>query len=83
MQVTAIGEILMTFTVGCSYLFGISGSLGMMVFASKFPLSTRIADLRLCPERFLGLNGYQVWMLSWAFILAGMLIQLIAFLTRE
>ena len=63
------------------YLFIIVGSIGMICFATKFPLSTRIKDLESSPERLLRyLNGYQVWVWSWILILAGSLIQLIMIL---
>ena len=61
-----------------SYLLVIVGSVGMIVFGSKFPFATGIAQLKDTPERFLGLNGYQVWVYSWIAILLGTAGQLIA-----
>jgi hypothetical protein len=43
-----------------SYLMIIPGSLGMMIFATKFSFSSRINDLELTQERFIRLNGYQL-----------------------
>lgn len=56
------------------FLFIVLGSLGMIGFATKFPFSTRIKDLKRHPARWLGLNGYHVWKWSWIFILLGSLI---------
>jgi len=52
------------------------GSVGMILFASKFPFTTAIWELKHAKERFLFLNGYYLWNLSWFFIIAGSLIQL-------
>jgi len=52
------------------------GSIGMILFASKFPFTTAIWELKHTKERVLFLNGYYVWVLSWFFIIAGALIQL-------
>lgn len=62
-----------------SYGVVIIGSIGMICFATKFPLSGRIKDLELesVSARFLGLNGYQVWKWSWILILAGSAIRII------
>lgn len=62
-----------------SYLSIICGSMGMMFFATKFPFSTNIKQLKFAPERFLGLDGYQVWWLSWLLIIVGTFIQLLDF----
>ena len=61
-----------------SYALVIAGSSGMLVFAFKFPFATGIAQLKDTPERFLGLNGYQVWVYSWIAILLGTAGQLSA-----
>jgi len=64
-----------------SYILIITGSLGMMVFATKFSFSTRIKDLELTEEeRYLTLNGFQVWKYSWISIIVGTVIQLIYFI---
>lgn len=63
--------------VTASYLLVVIGSAGMVLFATRFPFSTRIQDLRLVPERALGLNGHQVWKYGWVCIIAGTLGQLI------
>jgi hypothetical protein len=60
-----------------SYLLIILGSLGMMFFATRFPLSSRIKDLEYAQERFVGLNGFQIWKYSWIAIIIGTIIQLI------
>jgi hypothetical protein len=53
-----------------SYLLVLGGSWGMMQFVRKFPFSANLRDVALTFERWLGLNGYQVWKSSWgAFIL--------------
>ncbi len=59
-----------------SYVFIILGSIGMIIFATKFPFSTSIKDLRIKGEKFIGLNGCQVWIWSWILIIAGTFIQL-------
>lgn len=61
-----------------SYALMIVGSAGMIVFASRFPHATGIKELKEASERFLGLNGYQVWVWSWAAILIGTCGQIIA-----
>ncbi len=63
--------------VAMSYWAVIGGCIGMIVFAQVFPASTNIRDLRLASERFLRLNGYQVWLVSWSLIAAGTAIQFI------
>ena len=60
-----------------SYISIICGSVGMMVFVTKFPFSTCIQDLSDTEERVFGLNGHQVWRLSWSLIILGTIIQLI------
>jgi hypothetical protein len=65
--------------ISLSYLAIIFGSIGMIFFATKFPFSTSIRDLKLVTERFLGLNGYIVWWLSWSLIIVGTGMQLIDF----
>ncbi len=64
------------FTV--SYLLVIVGSSGMVVFAIRFPLASSIWELKHAKERFLRLNGYQVWVFSWFAILFGTVGQIIA-----
>ena len=59
-----------------SYALVAVGSLAMIAFATRFPLSSRIRDLELAPERFWGLNGYQVWKYGWSGIVVGTLGQL-------
>jgi hypothetical protein len=60
-----------------SYLLIVLGSIGMILFITKFPVSTRIKDLELTPTRIFSLNGYQVWKLSWLLIILGSLFQLL------
>jgi len=64
------------FTV--SYAFVIVGCGGMIAFASKFPLVSAIWELKHHKERFLGLNGYQIWVWSWVAILFGTVGQILA-----
>ncbi len=61
-----------------SYLLVIAGSVGMVLFATKFPFSTTIKDLELAPERLCGFNGHQVWKYSWGAIILGTVGQLLA-----
>jgi hypothetical protein len=64
------------FTV--SYTLVILGSGGMIAFACKFPHFTGIWELKHTQERFLWLNGYQVWVYSWLAILLGTVGQIVA-----
>lgn len=57
-------------------VFVVIGSIGMLIFASKFPFTTAIWELKNAKERFLFLNGYYLWNISWGFIIAGSIIQL-------
>lgn len=66
-----------------SYLLIIAGSTGMIIFATGFPLSSKIGDLCLSSERFLELHGYGVWMLSWVLIITGTVLQMIDYFTRH
>jgi hypothetical protein len=66
-----------------SYLFVIAGSGGMIAFGRKFPLARAIWQLKDTPERFIGLNGYQVWLYSWIAILIGTAGQLLAALCQS
>jgi len=62
-----------------SYFLVIVGSGGMIVFACKFPLAGGgIWQLKHASERFLWLNGYQVWVFSWFAILLGTAGQILA-----
>lgn len=61
-----------------SYLLVIVGSGGMIVFAVRFPFASGIWELKHAKERFLRLNGYQVWVYSWFAILLGTVGQIIA-----
>lgn len=65
-----------------SYMLIILGSIGLILFATKFSFSTRTADLKYANERLLSLNGYQVWKYSWAIIIAGNIIQLVIVLVK-
>jgi len=60
-----------------SYILIILGSIGMILFATKFPFSTRIQDLTFSKVKYMGLNGYHFWVVSWFSIIIGTLIQLI------
>ena len=65
--------------VSLSFISIILGAIGMMIFATRFTFSTRIKDLQLVEEKIFGLDGYQVWTISWIFIICGTFIQLIHF----
>jgi hypothetical protein len=67
------GKILL---MGC-YVLVMAGSIGMFVFASWFPFSTRIKDLKDMHKGPWGLNGYYVWMGAWGAILVGTFGQMI------
>jgi len=56
------------------------GSIGMIIFAMKFPFSTNLSDLKYdqTAYKFLGkVNGYYFWLASWYLILLGAVFQLI------
>jgi hypothetical protein len=59
------------------YVLAIVESVGMIVFATRFPFSTSLKDLKLVRERFGPFNGYSVWVGSWALIIAGGILQLV------
>ena len=63
-----------------SYFFIICGSIGMVIIVTKFPFSSNLGDLSLTKDRFLGLNGKQVWILSWILIIAGTVFQLLLYI---
>jgi hypothetical protein len=58
-----------------SFLLALIGSLGMIVFAVRFPFSTNLHDLKLTEQRFLRLDGAQVWIRSWVLIISSIVIQ--------
>ena len=47
----------------------IIGSVGMVIYATNFPFSSNIWELKFGPERLMGLNGYEVWAISWVLII--------------
>ena len=57
--------------VSLSFISIIIGAIGMIIFATRFHFSTRIKDLQLAEERIFGLDGYQLWMISWLLIICG------------
>lgn len=58
------------------YLLVILGSIGMVLFAMRFPFSSRLRDLALATERLGPFNGYQVWIGAWLLIIFGSIVQL-------
>jgi hypothetical protein len=58
------------------YLLVILGSIGMVLFALKFPFSSSLRDLAQAMERLGPFNGYQVWIGAWLLIIFGPIIQL-------
>ena len=55
------------------YVLGIMGSVGLMAFLKIFGFATQMDDYRSM-DKFMGINGYQWWYLSWVLIiLAGVL----------
>lgn len=73
-----IPNILIKVIVTVSAFLVVVGSIGMVVFATRFPFSTRIRDLESTMERVCGLNGYQVWKYAWFVIIIGTLGQVLA-----
>ncbi len=65
------------FLVSLSYILVILCSVGMILFAAKYPFSTRVEDPAHAKEEIAGLNGFQLWVASWSSIIAGTAIQLI------
>lgn len=63
------------FTV--SYSFVLIGSVGMVLFSTRFPFATSTSQLELAKERLCGLNGYQVWRYSWGAIIIGTVGQIV------
>lgn len=63
-----------------SYSSIIFASIGMILFATKFPFSTSIWQLKYAKERVLWLNGCQLWVISWFLVILGTTIQLFLFL---
>jgi hypothetical protein len=70
----------MKFVFSFSYVLVMLGSLGMMVYATKYGFATNSDEYRLSRKKFMGLNGAQMWRVSWVLILLGTFGQLIAFL---
>lgn len=64
--------------LGYSYI--IIGSMGMILFTQKFPFSSRIQELEYTPEKLIGLNGYEVWAISWVLMIPGGISQLMCLL---
>jgi hypothetical protein len=69
--------------VSFSSVLIICGSAGMILFASRFPFSTSIKELKFSDERWYGLNGYEVWVWSWCLIIIGTVIQLLSYWIPE
>lgn len=60
-----------------SYSFVLIGSVGMVLFATRFPFATSTWQLELAKEGLCGLNGYQVWRYSWVAIIMGTVGQIV------
>jgi hypothetical protein len=41
------------------------GYIGMILFPKKFGFATSLDDYRSMKDKFLGLNGYHFWVISW------------------
>lgn len=67
-------KLILTF----SYLLVIAGSVGMVLFATKFPSANFLWELEGTRERLCGLNGHQIWKYSWGAIILGNAGQLLA-----
>ena len=72
-----------TLAVVLSYLFIILGSVGMMVYVTKFPFSTSPDDASVDSTTFLGMKGNAVWVWSWRSIIAGTAIQLVDYVAAS
>ena len=73
-------QILWKVAIAASYLFIIGGTVGLIILATKFPFASFFWELRHAKERYLGLNGYTVWILSWSLIVAGTGIQFLDYI---
>ena len=60
-----------------SYSFVLIGSVGMVLFSTRFPFATSTWQLELAEERLCGLNGHQVWRYSWVAIIMGTVGQIV------
>ena len=61
-----------------SYLLVVAGSLGMVLFTTRFPFTTILSEQQCAEQRLCGLNGQQVWRYSWGAIILGTMGQLLA-----
>jgi hypothetical protein len=52
------------------------GSVGMMCFPKKFGFATNVEDYQVAQDKWLGLNGYQFWTLSWGLVILGTILTL-------
>ena len=59
-----------------SVSFQLLGSIGMFLFPLKFSFAADLDAHQVSEERFMGLNGYQFWCLSWGWLILGILAQL-------
>lgn len=75
MQNLPILKVLLSF----GYVFVVLGSVGMIVFATKFGFSTHLGGYRNLENRYLGMDGACVWWVSWCLIIAGTVLQLIGY----
>ena len=75
MQSCPILKVILSF----GYILVVLGSLGMMIFATKFGFSTNLDGYRLSKDRFLCMDGAQVWLASWVLIIIGTIMQLIGY----
>lgn len=62
-----------------AYISVIAGSLGLAAFATKFGFATNLDENRVTGQKFIGLNGVQVWIGSWMLIIVGTIGQLLIF----
>jgi hypothetical protein len=62
-----------------SYISVIAGSLGLAAFATMFGFATNLDEYRVSEQKFIGLNGAQVWIGSWILIIVGTVGQLVIF----
>lgn len=70
--------MLVKILLSVSYFLVLLGSIGMVLFSTKFSFATSTWEHKNSDERICSLNGQQVWIGSWLFIIIGTLGQLLA-----
>ena len=55
-------------------LLQLLGYIGMILFPKKFGFATSPDDYRSMKDKFLGLNGYHFWIVSWGLVIVGTIL---------